>query len=404
MPKYLDLFAGCGGLSLGLTKSGFESIAALELHPDAFLTYKTNLIDKGFGGKEWPDWLPQTPHDINEVVRLYSDRLRELQGTVDLIAGGAPCQGFSTNGRRDPDDPRNKMVESYLNIVEMVQPRLVLLENVRGFESMPHASGDKYGTAAKKRLSELGFDCWSEIIYASDWGVPQRRPRFICIGVKSGTLKGISPMERLRTSRKDFLAHRNLWPGPTTAHAALSDFETERDLDPEWGEKGYFAVVRNESGPQSSYQKLLRLGSNRQPSDRRLPKHSQNTVEKFTAILETCDPGVSLRPSDRKRLGIGKRSTTLLSPQKPSSTVTTLPDDLIHYSEPRTLSVRELARLQSFPDWFSFHGPYTTGGARRRISCPKFTQVGNAVPPLLAEAIGETLFRLLGDQKLPKPF
>ena len=118
------------------------------------------------------------------------------------------------------------------------------------------------------------------------------------------------------------------------------------------------------------------------------------------AILETCPRGTSLRPSDRERLGIGKRSTTPLDGTAPSPTVTTLPDDLVHYCDPRAMSVREHARLQSFPDWFSFRGPYTAGGPGRRVACPRYTQVGNAVPPLLAEAIGETLASLLIDQEL----
>ena len=98
---------------------------------------------------------------------------------------------------------------------------------------------------------------------------------------------------------------------------------------------------------------------------------------------------------------MGKRTTTPLDGQAPAPTVTTLPDDLVHYSDPRTMSVREHARLQSFPDWFSFRGPYTSGGSQRRRACPRYTQVGNAVPPLLAEGLGETLIGLLADQKLP---
>ena len=98
-------------------------------------------------------------------------------------------------------------------------------------------------------------------------------------------------------------------------------------------------------------------------------------------------------------MGIKKRSTTPLDPDAPSPTITTLPDDLIHYSEPRTMTVREHARIQSFPDWFKFAGHYTTGGDRRKKDCPRFTQVGNAVPPLLARAIGETILNLLDDQK-----
>ena len=99
---------------------------------------------------------------------------------------------------------------------------------------------------------------------------------------------------------------------------------------------------------------------------------------------------------------MGKRCITPLDGQAPAPTVTTLPDDFFHYSDARTMSVREHARLQSFPDRFSFRGPYTSGGNRRRIACPRYTQVGNAVPPLLAEGIGETLLGLLADQKLPQ--
>ena len=146
----------------------------------------------------------------------------------------------------------------------------------------------------------------------------------------------------------------------------------------------------------------MRSGLSGQPTDRRLARHSPPIVARLHEILATCPEGVSIRPRDRKRLGMGKRCVTPLDGQAPAPTVTTLPDDIVHYSEARTMSVREHARLQSFPDWFSFRGPYTAGGPHRKVACPKYTQVGNAVPPLLAEAIGETLFGLLVDQKFPQ--
>lgn len=402
VPKCIDLFAGCGGLSLGLHNAGFDSVFAIEAHPDAFETYNKNLIETGLVGKSWPDWLDVGPTDVVTLVETNSSNLASLEGQIDLVAGGPPCQGFSTNGRRDPDDPRSKMVNAYLDMVSIIKPSLVLLENVRGFVSMPHSSGRTYAEFVQQELHGFGYETWADILVASDWGVPQKRPRYFCVAALEGALSGINPLERLRTARRSFLELRGLWPGPTSVQDALSDLvfdEGQPLLDPEWGASGFNAVQLLGDAETTNYQQLMRSISFTQPTDRRLARHSPATREKFKDILATCEAGVNLKLADRQRLGMGKRSTTPLNGDMPSPTVTTLPDDIIHYSDPRTLSVRELARLQSFPDWFSFHGPYTTGGVQRRNACPKYTQVGNAVPPLLAEAIGETLVKLLVDQK-----
>ena len=387
-------------MSLGLHAAGFKGLMGIEAHPHAFESYRHNLIDTGHVGTDWPEWLPLGPTNVVDLATHFSTQLASLNGTVDLVAGGPPCQGFSTNGRRDPDDPRSRMVDAYLDIVEAVRPRLVLLENVRGFVSMPHATGGTYAAAAKDRLGDLGYDCWADILVASDWGVPQRRPRYICIAARQGTLPGINPIERLRTARRGFLAARGLGPGATTAAQALSDLGTKDETipDPEWGRQGFSVVERFDDTQLTAYQQLMRLGSSGQPTDRRIARHSPEVASRMRRILETCERGRSISPADRLRLGIGKRSTTPLAANSPAPTVTTLPDDLLHYREPRTMSVRELARLQSFPDWFEFQGPYTTGGDRRKDACPRYTQIGNAVPPLLAEAIGEILIGLLADQ------
>ena len=399
----IDLYSGCGGLSLGLHTAGFECIMAIESHVDAFETYRTNLIDTGIVGAKWPDWLEIGPTDAVDLCRTYATELSSLRGKVDLIAGGPPCQGFTTNGRRDPDDPRSLMVNTYLDIVEFVQPRVVLLENVRGFVSMPHSEGGTYAKAVVRRLKEIGYEAWADVVAASNWGVPQRRPRYLCIAARMGSLPGIHPFERLRTARRGFLSSRGLWPGPTTAGEALSDLALNgrKPLpDPEWGDYGFKAIEWRSDVTPTAYQRLMRDGVDGQPTDRRIARHGPATVARMQRILDTCKRGRSLRPDDRKRLGMGKRSTTPLDEAAPSPTVTTLPDDLVHYCDARAMSVREHARLQSFPDWFSFRGPYTAGGPGRKIACPRYTQVGNAVPPLLAEAIGETLKGLLVDQNI----
>jgi DNA (cytosine-5)-methyltransferase 1 len=397
----IDLFAGCGGLSLGLGAAGFSTLFNVEAHADAFATYKHNLLDKHAGRHYWPTWLEKRPWYAQELLNEHKEKLAALSGKVDLIAGGPPCQGFSMNGLRRPDDPRSRMVEVYLEYVETVKPRLLLLENVVGFHSMKHRSGGTYSDYVARELNKLGYDTWFDILKAADWGVPQRRPRFIMIGARKGSLPGIHPLQRMRVERKAFLEVRGLGPNHTSSKSAISDFEENRNVllpDAEWGHLG-FKTLKRAKMAASSYQELMRENASDQPTDMRLPRHSANTVQRMQDILDSCERGVCLRMEDRERLGIKKRSTTPLHPDAPSPTLSTLPDDFIHYSQARSMTVREHARLQSFPDWFSFQGPYTTGGKRRKEACPRFTQVGNAVPPLLAEALGEMLLGLLCIQK-----
>lgn len=395
-PTCIDLFAGCGGLSLGLGAAGFSTLLSVEAHADAFSTYRHNLLDNHRERHRWPTWLEKRAWYAEDLIAQHAENLSSLRGKVDLIAGGPPCQGFSMNGLRRPDDPRSRMVDIYLQYVDIVRPRLVLLENVVGFRSMKHRTGGTYSDYVARELDKLGYNTWSDILKAADWGVPQRRPRFVLVAAIKGTLKGIDPMQRMRVGRKSFLEARNLSSSFTSAKAAISDLEEldEPSLDAEWGHLGFKALKRAKK-PSSPYQKLMRAGSSGQPQDMRLPRHSSTTIQRMQDILNNCERGVCLRMSDRERLGIKKRSTTALDPEAPAPTISTLPDDFIHYSRPRSMTVREHARLQSFPDWFSFHGQYTSGGSRRKDACPRYTQVANAVPPLLAEALGEMLVGLL---------
>lgn len=399
IPTCIDLFAGCGGLSLGLGAAGFSTLFSVEAHIDAFSTYQHNLLDNHGERHRWPDWLEKRAWYAQDLLAEHKDDLAKMRGRVDLIAGGPPCQGFSMNGLRRPDDPRSRMVDIYLQYVDILKPRLVLLENVVGFRSMKHRTGGTYSDYVARELGKLGYDTWSDILKAADWGVPQRRPRFVLIAALKGTLVGIDPMQRMRVGRKAFLEARGLGPMATSAKAAISDLEEleETSLDVEWGHLGFKALKRA-SQPSSPYQKLMRAGSSEPPKDMRLPRHSPATIRRMQDILDNCERGVCLRMPDRERLGIKKRATTALDPEAPAPTISTLPDDFIHYSRPRSMTVREHARLQSFPDWFSFHGQYTSGGSRRKDACPRYTQVANAVPPLLAEALGEMLVGLLSVQ------
>ena len=129
--NYIDLFAGCGGLSLGLHLSGWRGVFAIEKSPFAFATLKYNLIDNR-NHFDWPKWLPISNHDINEILLKHSTQLAELQGNIDLVVGGPPCQGFSMAGKRVENDVRNQLVFSYVQFIKLIQPKVVLFENVKG--------------------------------------------------------------------------------------------------------------------------------------------------------------------------------------------------------------------------------------------------------------------------------
>ncbi len=396
---FIDLFAGCGGLSLGLQRAGWKLRFAVEAHPHAFATYAANILARPNADVDWPAWLPRGPHDISSVIADYYDDLGGMRGHLDLVVGGPPCQGFSNNGQRDRDDPRNKLVVSYLEFVSLVRPRLLLLENVRGFTSMPRDDSRTYAQFVAEELERMGYSVWSRLLTASDWGIPQRRPRFFLIAALARGHTPPNPFDHLAATRVGFLAERNLpVDRPVSAEEALADLETaSRSLitDPEPGPRGFHCLDYDADRARSAYARMMRVGIGKAaPTDMRLPRHTPTVAARFKEILATCARGRCMTAADRHRLGIKKRVITPMASDRPSPTITTLPDDIIHYAEPRILTVREHARLQSFPDWFAFHGPYTTGGKQRKAACPRYTQVGNAVPPLLAEALGEALIGL----------
>jgi DNA (cytosine-5)-methyltransferase 1 len=413
MPKFLDLFAGCGGLSLGLTNAGWTGRFAIEKHPDAFRTLEANLLTGSRKSFEWPRWLERKAWSIQSLISKHSVELAAMKGSIDLIAGGPPCQGYSTAGRRNPHDNRNKLVSQYLQLVKLVEPRFLILENVTGFTSgfeEREVDGKKRrGRAASEMLvaslRALDYHVSSALINCADWGVPQRRTRFIALAVhKNFKNSSLLPdlIEQLKSERVSFLKARGLpEQRHVTAREAIDDLATvgrTLEVDPE--HSNFLRLAYSPPEISSSYLSCMRDGADdRAPNSLRLPNHRQKTLDRFGMILESSERGKTLSLTERERFGLKKHTFIPLSPDRPSPTVTTLPDDMMHYAEPRILTVREMARLQSFPDWFDFHGKYTTGGPNRAIDCPRYTQVGNAVPPLLAEALGQTIASLLRQRR-----
>ena len=418
--SFIDLFSGCGGLSLGLMNAGWHGLFAIEQSPDAFKTLMHNLIEEGAHNAgnprfSWPSWLEKGPHEVAEFVRTQRQRLVEMSGEVQLVAGGPPCQGFSFAGKRIGKDPRNELSKHHLEVVDILQPELVLMENVQGIDTA-FGAGKKprkkqrgrprksYANRIREALEEHGYEVQQHVLKAADFGVPQFRPRYFTLGIREDLLLGIDEpdlQEVLAKMRNGFLKHRGLpVRRPVTVADAISDLTTDGkelvECADEESPPGFKEIVYQ--GPETRYQKLMHAGMNgRAPNSLRLVNHRPETIQRFQEILCTCRKGVQLSEEDRARLGIRKTAIAPLAPDKPSHTLTTLPDDLLHYAEPRIHTVREHARLQSFPDWFEFRGKYTTGGDRRAKECPRYTQVGNAVPPLLAEAIGEALLAILDE-------
>ena len=391
----VDIFSGCGGLTLGLHRAGIQGLFAIEKSADAFATLKFNLIDR-LVHFQWPKWLPQKAHDINKVLDMHQNELMALRGHVDLLAGGPPCQGFSFAGRRRNSDKRNKLVHSYIRMVDAIQPKCLLLENVKGFTIPFKVKGEEklYSSLVVDELRKRHYDVHFKLLDFSQYGVPKKRTRFILIGVSQELqVRGIRAerfFDGLEQKRAEFLQGKQLSEQGVSVRSAISDL---RQKHGEYDSTEFKRVKFGKYGPATtSYQRLMSedVARRAQPDSHRFAHHTKGIRDRFqTAIDEKLSP-----TKYRERFALRKSSTKLLIPDSPTPTLTTLPDDYIHYCEPRILTVREYARIQSFPDDYVFKGKYTTGGKRRVLEVPRYSQIGNAIPPLFGELAGQVLMEM----------
>lgn len=419
-----DLFSGCGGFSLGLSQAGLKGIFAIERDKMAFETFSENFLDgrANVNRFDWPKWLAKQAWDIEKLLTIHKADLIRLRGEIDILAGGPPCQGFSFAGRRVEDDPRNLLFERYVEVVDALQPQALILENVPGMKvaharknviTLPVAGAPiekpkSFYDRLVESLGRAGYQVKAMLVDSSRFGVPQRRSRLIAVGVRSdlcewldGGLERISLL--LDQARLQQLKEFKL-PDAVSASQALSDLEIAGKAlvdckDPALSRSFQEAPY---SGPTSTYQRLMHEGHTGPMDSMRLANHRDDVRERFRRILGECRRGVRMDDESRKTYGLKKHRIYPMAPTEPAPTVTTLPDDILHYSEPRILTVREYARLQSFPDSFAFKGKFTTGGERRTKECPRYTQVGNAVPPFLARAIGIAVRNLLEEVRVTK--
>lgn len=414
VPTFIDLFAGCGGFSLGFSKAGWRGLFAVEKEASAFRTFAANfLAPQSQYEFAWPEWLPKRPENIRRVLAQHREDLERLRGSVTAVIGGPPCQGFSFAGARAHDDSRNGLFKAYVEFVSMVKPRFVLIENVRGIaiahgkkqRELAGGAGrprDAYSTRILKALEEIGYRApRHQVVHACDFGVPQRRPRvFFFAELLDPNETPVDLFAHLHKHRDSFLRERHLpTDRPVHVEEALSDLMGVHGKQPcsdEESPNGFWQGLYGRS--EHPLQRLLRNGHRpgAAADSHRFVNHRAATIARFRTIQTNCRAGVQLTAADRAQLAISKHVIVPLRADQVGHTLTTLPDDYIHYREARILTPREYARLQTFPDSFVFRGPYTTGGSRRKHECPRYTQIGNAVPPLLAEAIAEVLLKVDG--------
>lgn len=396
----IDLFAGCGGLSLGLYMAGWEGIFAVEKNKCAFETLKHNLISKAnhFG---WPTWLPKEPLDINTLIKEHKKELEALRGKVDLVAGGPPCQGFSMAGKRMEEDERNRLVFSYITFIDLVRPKMLLFENVKGFtyafDRGNHPDAIPYSQIVVEKLRSLGYDVTPQIINFAEFGVPQRRKRFILVGVYNGEEgKSSEFLPKLKAQFPAFIAQHKLPQSPVISDA-ISDLLRSNGEVPTPDRPGF--VSGKYGAAKTAYQQFLRQEVGKKggiPNSHSFARHTSGKVASFSRLLkEYPDRGKRIDGEERMAWGIQQRGITILDPNAVAPTITGAPDDYLHYCEPRIMTVRECARIQSFPDWYEFKSKYTTGGDMRKKEVPRYSQVGNAIPPLFAFQAGLVIKEML---------
>ena len=385
--RTLDLFSGCGGMTEGLSNAGdesrgFECVGAIDNWEAACDSFDANHA------------VTATRSSVERGV--VGDLLNSI-GDVDIVVGGPPCQGFSTSGKRALDDPRNKLVRAYFEAVELAQPRAFLMENVSGFVTFQEG---KILREVLELGQSLGYRTYPGIVLASLVGVPQRRRRFILVGVKEGEFH-FPHEEREESSDAPTL----ITIGKTGYELVCNQRPTlEKDT---WtfddatsdlpivnaGESSteYATEARN------AYQQLMRNNAPLELMDHVASKHKASFVEMMSYVPEGrsgMDPEIAERmpESIRPRSGF-PNSYARIRGSEPSPTITrnfTTPSsaNCIHPRQHRSLTIREGARCQSFPDRYMFAGSHSD----RRL------MIGNAVPPLLATALGNAILDALPRQ------
>ena len=414
----VDLFCGCGGMAEGLLKCGFDIVFANDISEFASKTYierhkQLGLID----GRDYIFYKGDIHNVTGSFIKQSILSLNKNKGLneikIDAVFGGPPCQGFSMAGKRDKNDPRNMLFKEYLRVVGEISPDYVIMENVVGFlstklEGYIGSDGETYKGESSlapnillKEFGKIGYKTLKpKVLDASDFGVPQFRKRIIFYAYKDGVRKPT-------------------YPKPLDNKVSLKDAIGDLYI------KGYsspYIIERRNGSPIKNIKNNERTVAKRITEERfslyldgETTTNVKNRVKEKGIDISSCNELVNYLSNELsltkkevinlyKQKNIDKEKIDILLTKKnvrkklnkdlPALTVVTIPDDYINPFNNSIFTVRELARIQSFDDDFVFYGKRTTGGKLRKKETPQYTQVGNAVPPLLAYNIGKSIISL----------
>jgi len=368
----IDLFSGAGGLSHGFELADFKINLAIELEKTYFESYKYNHPETLALNKDI------TKLDCKEMDNTY------IHGTeVEGIIGGPPCIGFSSVGNRSPDDPRNLLVFFFIKWVEYFKPTFFVMENVKGILTMGKG---QVVEKIKKMYNDIGYKCKMQVLLAAEYGVPQLRERVFFIGTKDS---GVQNIKIIKTRRKE-VKQKTLFEIDSLrpflkVKDALSDII---DITPFNENKRSDLIMDYQNPPKTKYQEYLRKNSDKL-YEHIAPNHSDGVIDRICHI-EQGKNHASL-PKEYQLKGGYPNIYGRLHLNRPADTITgncgcvSAPGRFIHPTQNRAISVREAARLQSFPDKYRFFGNMKD----------KYKQVGNAVPPLMANAIAKAIRKVL---------
>lgn len=350
-PRCIDIFCGAGGLSKGFSDAGFEIIAGIDNNQEALITFAYN--HKGSKAILFDLSKDLISSSNVEIKNIINER-------VDVIIGGPPCQGLSIAGKRLADDPRNVLYRAYINIIKHYKPKAIVLENVPTIMSLFNG---KIAKAIINDFTELGYFVDVNTVTASEYGIPQKRKRTFFIGIKDSLFN---------------------FPSPTTKGREITCEEAINDLPLLDNDLGC-DVMDYSLPPRSDYQILMRLNS------RKLFNHSSvRHTDQTTRIISMVPDGGNYKdlPIELQTTRKVNIAWTRMNSKKPSFTIDAGHNHHFHYKANRVPTVRECARIQSFPDDYIFLGNRTS----------QYRQVGNAVPPLLAKIIAESIKELIDVQ------
>ena len=367
--KIIDLFCGIGGLSLGFEQAGFDVVSAIDMWSDAIKTYNHNRKKK--------------VGQVISVEEFNDTTLKDLLETEKItgVIGGPPCQGFSLNGKRDKNDPRNSLFMEFIRFVNYYKPKFFVMENVKGILTMKIRKNKLVKNLILEEYKKIGYNVKICKLNAADFGVPQLRTRIFFIGIRND----------LKFDEKKLIPKSTVSKNEqVTIEQAIMDLPTINAAE---GNE----VMEYNKEANNNYQKWVRMNSKKVYNHIAM-KHTKRLIERFEQIK--C--GQSIKDVDIKYMQRKRGNTNITSgktfsqnnkrpfPNKPSPTITAgFQSSFVHPYFNRNYTAREGARLQSFPDNYVFYGKRTTMSWEKNLS--QYQQIGNAVPPLLANAIAKNL-------------